>query len=212
MNLERIERALREGPVDEPRYVPGAFGRAPRVEPLVLTAAVAGALVLGLVIGLGLDVLRSPAPNVGQQPVPDPSVTQQLLAGTWISPPVSEAEFLDFMLEQGHAQADVEAFLDHDPIESTLQWGLDFDGRGNLVIFSVTREGVTDVLSSGPYELLADGRLRWVDLTCVLLADFSVSDDQLAFDELAHENCNADERIAHDAFFNLGSPYASSVR
>lgn len=211
MDLTRIERALREGPVDEPRYVPGAFGPARRIGPLMLTAAVGAALVIGLVIGLGLDLLRAPSPNVGG-PDTDPAVIERQLAGTWISAPVSEDAFRSFMLEQGHAQADVDAFLDHDPIETTLQWGLNFDGRGNLVIFSVTGEGVTDVLSNGPYELLPDGRLRWIDLTCVLVAEFSVSADELAFGQLVLENCSADERIAHETFFNLASPYTSSVR
>jgi hypothetical protein len=211
MNLERIERALREGPVDEPRYVPGAFGPARRFGALVLTAAVGAALVIGVAIGLGLDLLRAPSPGVGQPP-PDLGELQAELAGTWISAPVTEDEYVDFMLEQGHARADVEAFLDHDPIESTLQWGLDFDGRDNLVVFSVTGDGVTDILANGPYELLPDGRLRWVDRTCVLVAEFSVSADRLTFGDLALEGCVADERIAHDTFFNLASPYTSSVR
>ena len=213
MNLEQIERALREGPVDEPRYVPGAFRPAHRLDRLMLTAVVAASLVIGLVIGLALDVVRAPAPNVGE-PGPDPAVIQRQLAGTWISAPVTEDEFVAFMLEEGHARADVEAFLGHDPIETTLQWGLDFDGRGNLVVFSVTGEGVTDVLSNSPYELLPEGRLRWVDLTspCVSVAEFSVSTDRLTFGTLVSEDCNADERIAHDAFFDLASPYSSSVR
>jgi hypothetical protein len=211
MNLERIERALREGPVDEPRYVPGAFGRSRHLHPLMLTAVVAASLAIGLVIGLALDVVRAPAPNVGE-PGPDPAVIQRQLAGTWTSEPVSQDEFVAFMLEQGHAQADVDAFLGHDPIETTLQWGLDFDGRGNLVVFSVTGDGVTDILSSGPYEILPDGRLRWTDETCVLVAAFTVDHEQLTFGSLAPQNCNADERMAHDAFFGLASPYALSIR
>lgn len=211
MNDEAIERALREGPVDEPRYVPGAFGPARRLQPLVMAGAVVGALVLGIVIGLGLDVLRSPSPNVGGPQV-DPAVVHRQLAGTWLSEPVTEDEFIDFMLQRGHARADVDAFLDHDPIETTLQWGLDFDGRDNLVVFSVTGDGVTNVLANGPYELLADGRLRWVDRTCTLVAEFSVSAEALAFGQLAPATCNPEERIAHDIFFALGSPYSSSVR
>lgn len=210
MDLARIELALREGPLDEPRYVPGAFGPARRLDGLMLTAVVAASLVIGLVIGLGLDLLRAPS-NVGQ-PHPDLAQLQAQLAGTWISAPVTEDEYVDFMLEQGHALADVEAFLAHDPIETTLRWGLDFDGRDNLVVFSVTGEGITNVLANGPYQLLPDGRLRWVDRTCVLVAEFSVSDDRLTFGGLAPEGCVADERIAHDAFFDLASPYTSSVR
>ena len=208
MNLERIERALREGPVDEPRYVPGAFGSARRVESFVLAAAVIGALVLGVVIGLGLDLLRAPSPNVGA-PLTDPAVVQAQLAGTWLSEPVTEDEFVAFMLEQGHSPADIEAWLEHDPIDTTLRWGLDFDGRGSLVVFSVTGDGVTDVLANGPYELLPDGRLRWFDLGCTLDAEFSVSADELAFGRLELNNCDP---IAMDTLFNIASPYRSSAR
>lgn len=211
MDLERIERALREGPVDEPRYVPGAFGPARRFGALVLTAAVGAALVVGVMIGLGLDVLRGPSPNVGQ-PGPDLADIQRQLAGTWISEPVSEDEFVTFMLAEGHARADVEAFLAHDPIETTLQWGLDFDGRGNLVVFSVTGTGITDILTNVPYELLPDGRFRGGDQMCVLVAEFSVSDERLIFGDLSPEGCIPDELIALDTFFNLASPYTSSVR
>jgi hypothetical protein len=211
MNLERIERALREGPVDEPRYVPGAFGPTRRLDRLVLTAAVAAALAIGLVIGLALDVLRSPTPNVGT-PGPDPAVIQRQLEGTWRSKTVTRDEFVAFMLERGHAQADLDAFLGHDPITTTLRWGLDFDLRGTLLVFSVTGDGITDILSSGPYEILPDGRLRWTDETCVLVAAFTVDDEQLTFGSLDPQDCNSDERIATDAFFGLASPYELSIR
>lgn len=211
MNLERIEQALREGPVDEPRYVPGAFGPPRRLDRLMLTVVVAGALIIGLVIGLALDVVRVPGPNVGD-PGLDPAAIQRQLEGTWRSRIVTQDEFVAFMLERGHAQADLDAFLGHDPIATTLQWGLDFDLRGNLLVFSVTGDGITDILSNGPYEILPDGRLRWTDETCVLIAAFTVDDEQLAFGSLAPQDCNADERIATDAFFGLGSPYELSIR
>lgn len=211
MDLERIERALREGPVDEPRYVPGAFGPARRFGALALTAAIGASLVIGVAIGMGLDLLRAPSSDVGQ-PGPDLAEMQRQLAGTWTSQPVTRDEFVSFMLEQGHAREDVEAFFEHDPIETTLQWGLSFDGRGNLVVFSVTGDGVIDVLSNGPYELLADGRIRWTDLSCVLVAEVSATTDRLTFDELSFEGCTADERIANDAFFILASPYSLSLR
>lgn len=211
MNLERIERALREGPVDEPRYVPGAFGSARRLDRLMLTAAVAAALVIGVLIGLALDVLRAPGPNVGG-PGPDTAAIQRQLEGTWRSRTVTQEEFVAFMLERGHAQADLDAFLGHDPISTTLQWGLDFDLRGNLLVFSVTGDGITDILSNGPYEILPDGRLRWTDETCVLVAAFTVDAEQLTFGSLAPQDCNTDERIATDAFFGLGSPYELSIR
>lgn len=209
MNLDRIERALRDGPVDEPRYVPGAFGSARRTEPLLLAAALAGALVLGVVIGLGIGLLRAPAPTVGGPSTN--SVLQEQLEGTWLSETVTQDEFVRYMLDNGHSQADLDDEW-HDPIETTLRWGLDFDGRGRLVIFTVTGDGVTEVVAEGPYELLPDDRLRWTDITCVMTANFDVSADQLSFDERDSQNCDAEERIAHDAFFGLSSPYAFSAR
>jgi len=210
MNLERIERALRDGPVDEPRYVPGAFGSARRTEPLLWAAAVAGALVLGIVIGLGIGLLRAPSPNVGGPSI-NSALIQEQLEGTWLSEPVTQDEFVRFMLDNGHSQADLDDEW-HEPIDTTLRWGLDFDGRGRLVIFTVTGDGVTEIVAEGPYELLPDGRLRWTDITCVTIANFDVSADQLSFEDRESQNCDTQERIAHDAFFGLSSPYAFSAR
>lgn len=74
MDLDRIERALREGPADEPRYVPGTFrGRSPERLPWAMAAfaaVAATALVAALLIGVGL-FLRSL--NVGPPPVPGPT-------------------------------------------------------------------------------------------------------------------------------------------
>jgi Galactose oxidase, central domain len=74
MDLDRIERALREGPADEPRYVPRTFGRrSPERLPwafAAVAAVAATALVAALLIGIGL-ILRSP--NVGPSPVPGPT-------------------------------------------------------------------------------------------------------------------------------------------
>jgi hypothetical protein len=71
MDLDRIERALRQGPADEPRYVPGTFERrSPKRLPWALVAlavVAATALVAALLIGIGL-FLRSP--NVGPPSVP----------------------------------------------------------------------------------------------------------------------------------------------
>lgn len=209
MNLERIERALRDGPVDEPRYVPGAFGSARRTEPLLLAGAVVGALVLGVVIGLGVGLLRAPSPNVGG-PSTNSALIQEQLEGTWLSEQVTQEELVTYMLDNGHSQADIDEW--HDPIDSTLQWGLDFNGRGNLVVFTVTGDGVIEVVAEGSYELLPDGRLRWTDITCVTIANVRVSADQLIFGERESQNCDTEERIAHDTFFGLASPYAFSAR
>lgn len=76
MDLDRIERALRQGPADEPRYVPGTFERrSPKRLPWALAAFAVVAttvLVAALLIGIGI-FLRSP--NVGPPP-PAPTASE----------------------------------------------------------------------------------------------------------------------------------------
>ena len=209
MDLERIERALREGPVDEPAYVPGAFRRATRREStMLMTARVGAALVIGIVLGLSLDTLRSPGGDTGA-PAPDLEALNAELAGTWLSDPITQDQFVDFMLEAGHAKDDIDAFFEHDPIPTATRYGLSFDGRGRLVVFEVPEGGDPDILSNGPYELLPDGRLNWDELGCVVTARFTIADDRLTFEPVSLEGCGPDERIANAAFFNL-TPYTFS--
>lgn len=209
MDLERIERALREGPADEPAYVAGAFRREGwRRSTMLMTATVGAALVIGIVVGFSLDTLRSPSSDTGG-PVPDLEALNAELAGTWLSDPITQDQLVEFMVERGHARADIDAFLEHDPIRTATRYGLSFDGRGLLVVFEVPQGRDPDILSNGPYQLLPDGRLRWDDLGCVITARFTVADDRLSFGPVWRTGCNADERIATDAFFNL-TPYTYS--
>jgi hypothetical protein len=209
MDLERIERALRQGPADEPVYVAGGFRRAGRRRSMLLvTAAVGSALVVGVVLGLGLDTLRSPSGDTGV-PALDLEALNAELAGTWLSDPITRDQFVDFMVEAGHAEADIDAFLEHDPIVSSSRFGLAFDGRARLVVFEMPEGGIADILSNGPYELLPDGRLTFDDLGCVVTARFTIAGDRLTFEPVSLEGCDPDERIANSAFFNL-TPYTFS--
>jgi hypothetical protein len=209
MDFERIERALREGPVDEPAYVPGAFRRSGRRRStMLMTATVGAALVIGVVLGLRLDTLRSPSGDTGA-PAPNLEALNAELAGTWLSDPITQHEFVDFMVQAGHAKDDIDAFLEHDPIPTATRYGLSFDGRELLVVFEVPQGGDTDILSNAPYELLPDGRLTWDDLGCVVTARFTIAGDRLTFEPVSRTGCDPDERIATDAFFNL-TPYTSS--
>jgi hypothetical protein len=209
MDLERIERALREGPADEPAYVPGAFYR--RRSTMLMAAAVGAALVIGIVVGLGLDMLRSPNDDTGV-PGPDLEVLNAELEGMWKSDVVYRDRFIDFMVERGHAEADIEAFLDRGGVGRQTAFHLFFDGSGRSMVYETTQ--VTDLLSDEPYELLPDGRLMWGDLNCVVTARFTIAGDRLTFEEVSSAGCDADERIAADAFFSFrpytfdpGSPY-----
>lgn len=208
MDLERIERALREGPVDEPPYVPGAFRRADRRRSTrLMMATVGAALVVGVVVGMSLDALRSPG-DTGA-PAPDLEALSAELAGTWLSDPITEDQFVEFMLESGHDSDDIDAFFEHDPILRGTRYGLSFDGRERLVVFEVPQGGDPDILSNGPYELLPDGRLRWDDLGCVVTVRFTIAGDRLTFEPVSLAGCGPDERIANAAFFNL-TPYTFS--
>jgi len=213
MDLERIERALREGPVDEPAYVAGAFRRAGRRRSaMLLTAAVGAALVIGMVVGLSLDTLRSPSDDTGV-PGPDLEALNAELAGRWLSDLISRDRFVEDMLERGHAEADIEAFLDRGGVVGIYtRFHLGFDGRGRLTVYETTRD--TDILSEEPYELLPDGRLRWGDIGCIVTARFTIdadipaeiASDRLTFEPVSFTGCDADGRIAADAFFN-SRPY-----
>lgn len=208
MDLERIERALRDGPADEPRYESGAFGRQRRPGWVMFVGAMAGALVVGLVIGLGLDVLRQPA-GIGGPDV-DLDALNESLSGGWTSDAFTRDDFVSYLTAAGHQSSDISVFLTHDPIVGTVRWGLDIDGSERLVVYRTLDDGGTEVLANGPYELLPDGRLRWTESGCSVVAEVTVDGAELSFGNLEVENCDADERIALSTFFGLASPYQLS--
>ena len=211
MDLERIERSLRDRPVDEPRYEPGAYARRQTLPWVLFAGAVMGALVVGVVVGLGLSVLRQPAGNVGA-PVVDIETLGEQLSGSWMSASFTEDDFVDYMTDAGHAASDIGAFLEHDPIPGTVRWGLDFDGRERVVVFRTLDESRTEILNNSTYELLRDGRLRWTDGECAFVVEFTVAGEELTFGQLELDECvmESDDRIAMASFFGLAPPYHSS--
>ena len=211
MDLERIERSLREGPVDEPRYEPGAYARRQTLPWVLFAGAVTGALVVGVVVGLGLSLLRQPAGDVGS-PVVDIETLGEQLSGSWMSASFTADDFVDYMTDAGHTARDIAAFLEHDPIPGTVRWGLDFDGRGRVVVFRTLDESQTEILNNSVYELLPDGRLRWTDGECSFLLEFTVAGEELTFGQLELERCapEPDDRIAAGTFFGLAPPYQLS--
>lgn len=208
MNLERIERALREGPADEPIYQPGAYTR-PRVHQWLLFAAViAGALALGVGIGIGLDVVRQPVGDPVELAV-DLDRLGQELSGSWMSDSFTEQDFVRHMTEAGHTGQDMAAFLQHDPIPGTVRWGLDFDGRERLVVFRTLDESRTEILTNVVYELLPDGRLHVVEGECFIVMEFTIQGEELTFGPFDIDGCvpQTEGRIAFETFFGLAPPY-----
>lgn len=204
MDIEAIERALREGPVDEPRYVPGAFRRARQRLWFATTAFVAtAALVAGVVLGVMLSELRQPGGGVGG-PAPDELAAE--LEGRWVSEVISRAEWISMATASGHDPADIDAFLLHDPIESQVQYELLFqDGR--IEVFGTFDGSPSERLAGGPYRLLDNGALRcFNEIGCFITATFELSADRLSFSPIATESCDEVERLAMWAFFNA-APY-----
>ncbi|MGI8829484.1 MAG: hypothetical protein ACR2I5_06910 [Candidatus Limnocylindria bacterium] len=206
MDEKRIELAVREGPVDEPTYLPGTFGRAGRRgwSLVAVTAVAALALVVGLGLGVGLGVLRAPGSGTGG-PSPDPEALAAALKGRWTGDEISRETWVSDLRALGHDIDDIDNFLLHDPIETSTHYELLFDGN-ELVVAEIADGGPVEFLSTGPYEILPDGRFTWDDLGCRVTAGFRINGDRLAFERISTESCGADERVANSAFFNL-TPY-----
>ncbi len=211
MDLERVERALREGPVDEPAYVPGAFRRT-RPSPWWLAlagTAVGAAVVIGLAIGLGLDVLRSD--RVGS--APDPDVLAGDLEGRWVSDEIPFDRWVDALVERGYDPNDLGNFLLHDPFDETVRYVLIFDGS-QLSMQGIYDSGSPIDLSGGEYAIQPDGSFEFVEIVdappvvgeaCRTVADVELADDRLHFDVLDLPGCGVDPAIAHTAFFDLAT-------
>jgi hypothetical protein len=206
MDLDRIERALREGPPDEPRYTPGIFarGRGPLLSMAAAASILAAAVVTGLAIGIGLDVLRAPGSDVGGPT--DIALLQRQLEGEWTSREISREEFISGLVEQGHEIDDVNSFLKppEPAIERTVRFRLAFQTRELLIERSVDGKAWGQV-AAGPYQVLPDGTVWYEDLGCIVTARFTVSEEALAFDRIGTQHCGAIERVANSAFFNLST-------
>jgi hypothetical protein len=203
MDVQRIERALRAGPVDEPTYVPGSHGGGRRRSARFLTiAGLVGAVVVGVVLGVGLSTLQ-------RAPVPVGGVDQGRLAlelpGRWVSDEISRDRWVSALVESGNDIDDIDNFLTHfDPIVATTHYELEFSSD-RLAIADFADDQPRDDVASGPYQIDADGTLHYDDQGCFVTARFRIDGDHLMFDRIATDSCGADERIANTAFFNLVS-------
>ena len=212
MNVDRIERALREGPPDEPIYVPGAFRRTERTRwTLALAAASLGlALVVGVIIGTGLGVLRNDGSDqVGGPAAPPPRLTAENFGGTWTSGELDRDTWTMALLDRGVAQEDIDAFLLHDPFESTARYYMVFRGAG-LTIGAIYDDRSPQVLTDARFQILADGSLHVTERVdnvgpedeCVVSLVPNLRGDNLSFDVLGLP-CDADAEIANITFFEL---------
>lgn len=205
MEVQRIEQALRDGPPNEPRYVPGSFRRTGlgRWSLAVGGALVVAALVVGVAVGLGIAVLRSPDDSVGNPPNLEALAAQ--LEGGWVSEAIGRDDWINRLVSMGNDIDDVDNFLIHDPMADDVTYFLSFSDRTLEVTSSL--DGAPAIHNSdGPYRILPDGRFSWEDLGCFVIADVSIDGDQLTFGAIEMESCGGDERVANSAFFNL-SPY-----
>jgi hypothetical protein len=216
MDARRVERALRDGPPDEPVYVPGTFGRRRRGRTwaVVTTVAVGLALVAGVVVGVGLAWLGGPHP--GRQPQPTPVVLADLL-GTWQTPVVTRQEWIDRVTAAGIDSATVSAFLDHDPIQRQVRYTLEFftsDTSGDRVSVSAEYDGGPLVpVDAGGISLDANGVVQYTEIVpgtagprVTVSALVTITGGQLRFQILDIQNATADDQLANTVFFEL-APY-----
>lgn len=210
MDAERIERALREGPPDEPAYVPGGFRGSSRPR---WWFAVAGAsvglvaLVVGVAIGLGLATLRDQ--NVGSSPEPRVLVAADL-QGVWESDPITFGDWVDALRAEGFAQEEIDAFLEHDPFEDQVQYALLFFD-GEFIVQAAYDDLPFQTLGGGTVTVDDAGVLHLVEVVdgepigCEITAAADISGDRMTLRVLDLPGCNTDEQMANTLFFDIAS-------
>lgn len=215
MDMERIERALWEGPLDEP-YVPSSYRRGPGrwIPRLFAVPVIAAALVVGIVVGTGLPAVRDG--GVGQ--APDPVAISEALRGTrWTTDEITVNAWRNALLERGFTAADIAAFLEHDPFATSVRYLLAFDDS-RVTIQASYDEAPPITLTLGGWRIREDGMLVAAEIVdgippgagCSIEALVEVGDGALAFDIADFTRCGVDARLANTAFFNLAQ-YAQTA-
>lgn len=201
MNLDRVERALRDGPPDEPTYLPGTHRDRHDARFLLAASGVvlAVALVVGVGIGVGVSILRTPG-GVGSGV--DLGQLAADLEGTWVSTEITPQEWVDGLIALGHDRRDVELALGNFPPYERAQWRLVFVDD-HVQIFGSFDGGRFTSMSGGPYELLPDGSIRYDDIGCFLAIPVAVDGSRLLLEPMRTESCNPDERLNNDGYFQL---------
>jgi hypothetical protein len=208
MDLERIEQALRDGPPDEPTYAPGSFGR-----PWLSTwsfalagATLTAAVVIGIAIGVGFDVMRGPLSGAP----PTSAAVMADLEGTWVSDEISFDRWVDEVVKHGFDPNDVGEFLLHDPFEQHVRYQLAFDS-GRVTISADYDDTGMQVLNDGEYTV-QEGIFSYLESTdgppviggpCGADARVVLDGPRLVWEDVEQHGCGVDARIAHTVFFEL---------
>lgn len=206
MDSKRIERALREGPPDEPAYVPGSFRRSPASGWWIAAsgAAVFIALVVGIAIGTGLDTLRSG--GMGGEVEPRVLVAADL-HGVWESDPIERQVWVDALLERGFAQDDIDAFVDGG-FDDRVRYALRFVDD-SITVQTAYDELPFETLGSGTFTVLDNGTVQIIEtvngiqVSCAGVAAVTIDGDRLTMRLLGLSGCSVDERIGDTLFFEI---------
>ena len=210
MNTERIEWALREGPPDEPAYVPGAFrgSSQPRWWLAVAGASVGlVALVVGVAIGLGLATLRDQ--NVGSDPAPRALVAADL-HGVWDSDAIPFGDWVDALRAEGFVQEDIDAFLEHDPFQDEVRYAL-LSLDGEFIVQAAYDDLPFQTLGGGTVTVDDVGILHLAEVVdgepigCEITAAGEISGERMTLRVLDLPGCDTDEQMANTLFFDVAS-------
>jgi len=208
MDLHDIEEALRLGPPDEPDYVPGAYRQSSRRRWWLATAGIlAGGMLVGAVLAIGLGIVRDP--GTGNRA--DPAVIAAQLEGAWVSDEISFDRWVNALEAKGFDPSDIGEFLRHDPFEERVHYGLIF--RAGKVTIQASYDGAPlGIQNFGSYHIDEDGNLQYVETTeplppvgdaCHVVANVRIVGDRLTFDVLGFPGCGTYPRMAHTVFFDL---------
>jgi hypothetical protein len=206
MDTEWIERALREGPPDEPAYVPGSFRRTGRPGWWFAVAglSVAIALVTGIAIGTALDAFRSG--GVGSEPDPRPLVAADL-QGVWESDPIERLDLEEALLARGFSRADVDVHLEGLPDEDAARYALRFAGD-RLIAQAAYGDQPFQTVDTGEFIIRDDGLqivVRGVEGACEPLAAAEIDGSRLILKVLELPGCATDERLVNTLLLDIAS-------
>jgi len=206
VEIERIERALREGPPDEPAYVPGGFRRSRAAGWWFAAAGVSVviALVAGIAIGTALDVLRDG--GIGGPPEPQPLVAADL-QGVWESDPVARRDLEDALLARGFAQADIDIHLEGLSAGAAARYALRFVGD-QLIAQAAYGAERFQTLDTGTFIISDDGLQIVVDGVpdaCEPLAAAEIDGSRLILNLLELPGCETDERLINTLLLEIAS-------
>jgi hypothetical protein len=202
MDLERIEQALREGPPDEPHYVPGSYHRGRYAWPFA-TASVLVALTLIAV--LAMRVGGDFRDGVGG---PATSALVADIQGVWRTDPIEFRSWTDALLRRGFRQSEINAFLDHDPFAEQVRYQLRFLGD-RLIIQATYDDLPLATLSTGTFSI-DGGVLRFTESVqgvpsrvCRPTAAPTIVENRLTLRVVDLVGCGTDARIAYTLFLDL---------